>query len=131
MSGLEEAKRLLVIAGKDLLALKNMKDVGAFPEEVFGFHAQQAVEKTLKSWIAAFGASYDFKHDLRSLLIKLEELHCNVDDLWEFVDLNAFAVQYRYMGFDIADAPLDREDMISKVQALYDKVSKITGERLD
>lgn len=51
MSGAEEAKQMLRMSGKDLSALKGMLEVETFSEEIFGFHAQQAVEKALKAWI--------------------------------------------------------------------------------
>ncbi|MFA5354584.1 MAG: HEPN domain-containing protein [Thermodesulfovibrionales bacterium] len=122
MSGPEEAKGLLIMAGKDLIALKNMMNAEAFPEEIFGFHAQQSVEKTLKAWIAALGEEYPVKHDLRLLLIQLEDLKCDVTELWDFVDLNAFAVQFRYAEYGFTEEPLDRQGITAKTQALYDKL---------
>jgi hypothetical protein len=53
MSGIEEALALLAMDRKDLNALAGMGDPQLFAEEVFGFHAQQAVEKALKAWLAA------------------------------------------------------------------------------
>jgi len=32
----------------------------AFADEIFGFHAQQAVEKGLKAWICLHGIEYPF-----------------------------------------------------------------------
>jgi hypothetical protein len=37
------------MAGKALQALQGMIDVHTFANEIFGFHAQQAVEKALKA----------------------------------------------------------------------------------
>lgn len=128
MSGVEEALHLLAMAGKDLLALKNMTDEEAFVDEIFGFHAQQAVEKSLKAWITALGKEHTYKHDLRQLLIRLKELGMDVADLWSFIDLNDFAVQFRYEEYEYADVPLDRQAMINKVQALYDRVKKFIEE---
>jgi hypothetical protein len=45
-------RQLLSSAQKDLKAIRNMTDSNLFVDEVFGFHARQAVEKTLKAWIA-------------------------------------------------------------------------------
>jgi len=42
---------LLTMAGKDLDAIERMKNSAGFAEEVFGLHAQQAVEKALKAWL--------------------------------------------------------------------------------
>ena len=129
MSGHEEAKELLAAAIKDLRALKGMTDAEEFAEERFGFHAQQAVEKTLKAWIASFDKEYPLKHDLRLLLIQLEDIRCDVKDLWDFVDLNAFAVQLRYAGYVSSEASLDRHEMINKIQTLYDRVKNIIDEK--
>ena len=61
----EHAGQLLSMAEKDHNALAAMPDVEHFSEEVFGFHAQQTVEKALKAWIAFLGATYPKSHDVR------------------------------------------------------------------
>ncbi|MCZ6632032.1 MAG: hypothetical protein O7G87_01390, partial [bacterium] len=48
MSDLDHAHSLLAMAQKDLTALEGMQDAQTFASEIFGFHAQQAVEKALK-----------------------------------------------------------------------------------
>ena len=45
----EHAAQLLTMSVKDHNALAGMLDTSNFSEEVFGFHAQQAVEKALKA----------------------------------------------------------------------------------
>lgn len=92
---------MLKMAGKDLRALHAMLDPETFDEEIFGFHAQQAVEKSLKAWITALGKEHNYKHDLRPLLIKLQDLGCNVADLREFVD--PLSPEYFYNGGNFAD----------------------------
>jgi HEPN domain-containing protein len=52
MSDINTAKLILSAARRDMQALENMFDAKAFPSEIFGFHAQQAVEKALKAWLA-------------------------------------------------------------------------------
>ena len=47
MPDLKSASSFLQAAKKDFLALKNMLDVLKFSVEIFGFHAQQVVEKCL------------------------------------------------------------------------------------
>ena len=64
MNDLKHARQMLAMANKDFSALQGMSDAAIFPEEIFGFHAQQAIEKALKSWLAARSISYPFKHDL-------------------------------------------------------------------
>ncbi len=49
MRGIEEALLTLRMAGKDLRALNVMLAPDSVDDEIFGFHAQQAVEKSLKA----------------------------------------------------------------------------------
>ena len=128
MNRVEEAKEILKMAGKDLRALQIMLDPESVDVEIFGFHAQQAVEKSLKAWITALGEAYEYKHDLHPLLVKLKNLGNEVTDLWELIDLNIFAVQLRYEDYVYADAPIDRWEMLAKVESLYNKVQRIIEE---
>ena len=48
MSVPELVASLLTVARKDFDALRGMENNDLFADEIFGFHAQQAVEKTLK-----------------------------------------------------------------------------------
>lgn len=51
MSDLEHGRELLEMARSDLNALRGMVDPASpyFSDEVFGFHAQQAAEKSMKA----------------------------------------------------------------------------------
>ena len=40
----ETVRRMLDASSRDLQALGNMQDTDRFPEEIFGLHAQKAVE---------------------------------------------------------------------------------------
>jgi HEPN domain-containing protein len=62
MAERDEAQRLLAAAQKDLRALRGMTDADTFADEIFGFHAQQAVEKALKAWLALLGEEYPRTH---------------------------------------------------------------------
>jgi HEPN domain-containing protein len=119
------AHQLLSSANKDLTAIKNMTDPGAFAEEVFGFHAQQAIEKSLKAWIALLGGAYPFVHDLGALLNTLDMLGADVDPLWDLIELNAFAVQFRYEAFESLDDPLDRPALTAQAEMLLHKVATL------
>ena len=119
------ARNLLSSAQKDLKAIRNMTDSGIFADEVFGFHAQQAVEKTLKAWIALLGGQYPFVHDLDALLNTLQKLGADVETLRNIIELNAFAVQFRYEAFESPDEPLDRRSVTVEAVALFQKVSAL------
>ena len=73
MSALDRAQGLLAMARKDFDALRGMRDNALFADEIFGFHAQQAIEKLLKAWLAACSVSFPLTHDLSRLLGLLEE----------------------------------------------------------
>ena len=72
MSDLAHARMMLSMARKDLTALQNMVNMNAFANEIFGFHAQQAVEKALKAWLSLVDVDYPRIHDLEELLALLE-----------------------------------------------------------
>ena len=73
MTDLDQARNLLGMAEKDLRALQGMQDVQVFSSEVFGFHVQQAVEKTLKAWLCCLGIAFPRIHDLDELAAMLEK----------------------------------------------------------
>jgi HEPN domain-containing protein len=129
MTDTDHAAKLLSMAQKDLSALAGMSDAETFTDEVFGFHAQQAVEKTLKAWISAQGGTYPFTHDIRLLIIKLEELGCSVEELWDFLELNTFAVQFRYEEMGFADEPLNRADLTERIRRLLNLVNGIIAKQ--
>lgn len=41
MKSIDEARRMLAVAEKDMRALRGMTDPAIFDEAIFGFHAQQ------------------------------------------------------------------------------------------
>jgi hypothetical protein len=45
MPDIEHARMMLAMAQKDFQALQGMLDEKTFTNEIFGFHAQQAVKK--------------------------------------------------------------------------------------
>ncbi len=122
MPGHDLARELLAAARSDLKALKNMLDPEAFDDRVFGFHAQQAVEKALKSWLNYLQGSHPFTHDLSMLLHELEGCGANIEDYWDFADLSAYAVRFRYEALSDEEEPLDRERLLGDVRALVDGV---------
>jgi HEPN domain-containing protein len=58
MSDRDHACLIFEMAKKDLSALEGMLNKQNFADEIFGFHAQQAIEKCLKAWIALLGSNY-------------------------------------------------------------------------
>lgn len=125
-SDLEDSARLMRRARADLAALRGMGDATVFDDNIFGFHAQQAVEKALKAWLALLGRDYPFRHDLGELLAALKIAGETIDDLWPLVDLTAFAVQLCYDDMEIANM-LNRDKLVDSVAALLAQVERKIG----
>ena len=127
MKGREHAWGLLALARKDLSALGAMADRDAFADEIVGFHAQQAIEKALKAWVAIRGLEYPFRHDLGHLLDILERAGESVERFWSLVEYTDFGVRFRYEALDDEEPPLDRETMCIEVTELVKHVEQLLG----
>jgi len=131
MNHIEQARQLQLMAAKDIKAMDLMMKPEDIDDEIFGFHAQQAVEKSLKAWITAIGGTYGFIHDLRVLFLTLRELGCDIKKFRHLTMLNPFAAQLRYEPLETVDEPLDRPTVRRQVQELHDHVkSAITSIKL-
>jgi HEPN domain-containing protein len=125
----DHALQMLEMARKDHQAISHMLDVECFSEEIFGFHAQQAIEKALKAWISGRGLTYPKSHDVSALTKILET---SGEDLREFPNLEdytIFAVQYRYEAYDESEDDLDHQKVLegtgkflAHVQAILDAI---------
>ena len=63
MRDLKCVRLLLAAADRDIEILQLMYDSTGGSDEIFGFHAQQAAEKSLKAWLAFLGEVYPLTHD--------------------------------------------------------------------
>jgi HEPN domain-containing protein len=123
MSDQDHAESILEAARRDLRALRAMDDAVAFSDEIVGFHAQQAVEKALKAWLAYLGVAFPKTHDLQRLLDLLREKGIATEAMETFVDLNAFAVQYRYETLYDNEEPVDRLALTERIESLIHQVA--------
>jgi len=119
---------MLTMAHKDLKALKGMTDPDLFEEEIFGFHAQQAVEKALKAWLALVGREYPLTHDISALLANLESGGLDVKQFWGLVEYNVFAIRFRYESLEGYDQTLDRDASVEAVNELVQFVQRLIEE---
>ena len=124
MSDLEEARRLLRIAERELRALRGMSDALVFCDELFGFVAQQASEKALKAWLCAPGEEYPLTHDLARLLAQLQRSGQEVEAYWDLLEYSPFAVEFRYDEAAAEESPLDRELAATRVKDLTERVNR-------
>ena len=88
-------------------ALLGEEDV---PDEVVGFHAQQAVEKSLKAVLAAHDIDYAFSHDLSYLGDLLESNGLDLPgEVRAGEELRPWAAEFRYEDPAGGPATLDRK----------------------
>lgn len=92
----------------------------AYPvhDEIFGFHAQQAVEKLLKAWIAGHGMRYQRTHDLTELHLELQAVGETLPpETGALLSLSTFAVEWRYQEAAGVNPP-ERAKLIEQIVAL-------------
>ncbi|HEX5527332.1 MAG TPA: HEPN domain-containing protein [Solirubrobacterales bacterium] len=56
-------------AAGDEIVLRRLSDDDDVPDDVLGFHAQQAVEKMMKAVLALNGVTFERTHNLMYLLV--------------------------------------------------------------
>ena len=96
---LEEAAQLLAAAERDRSAFRILSNDADAPDESVLFHAQQAVEKSIKAALAAQGVVYRRTHDLLELKSLAERNGLTIPgDPGLLVRLGPYAVEFRYLG---------------------------------
>lgn len=114
----ERARGFLQRADADLAAVRAMESVSEVPDEIVGFHGQQAAEKLLKAVLAAHGLDFPRTHSIRFLLDLLNDRGLALpSDLEGVVELYPFGVQFRYEA-PLDDEPLDRAAMRELLERL-------------
>jgi HEPN domain-containing protein len=122
------AAALLRRAQADFRALRGMLDIETFEEAIFGFHAQQAVEKALKAWLHGLGHEAQRTHDLTELFKALRHAGADITPYLSLVQFTLYAVQARYEeGMVTPDDPLDRPAVVAEVGGLLQHVASIVG----
>lgn len=91
------ARLLLAAAGQDLAACRLLATGIGIGDAVVGFHAQQAVEKSLKAVLSSHCVEFRRTHDLALLLDLLHDNHVAAPPEAHWLDeLNPYAVEARY-----------------------------------
>lgn len=125
MSDTDQAETYLLMAGKDFRALAAMGDSGHFDVEIFGFHAQQAVEKGLKAWLCLRDAKFPKKHDLLELNTLLERSGAILPESFNaLLDFTDFATTFRYGAYPEFDEEIDRVAITVLVECFLDHVRR-------
>lgn len=103
----ELAERLVQKAQGDESALNKLAGDEDIPDEVIGFHAQQAIEKLLKAALANAGVTPPRTHDLKELTALIGEAGLTPPQVvTEARSLTPWAVEFRYE--DLPEEKLDR-----------------------
>lgn len=117
MSPAEDALLLLAIVHRHLRTLRFGLD-GAYPEEDWGFTAQQVVEKLLKAWIVLADRRPPGVHDLGDLVTLSGQ---PVDSL--LLKLQVFAVEARYEQGPFP-LPAPRQELLALMEAELDRCER-------
>ena len=115
------ARALLDAATRDVGALRVMRS-GEVSDEVFGFHVQQAAEKSFKARLALLGKTYPLTHNLEALLDLLEGLGIAAEPYRGLVGYTPYAVEFRYEGVDAGTESIDRDEAVNLVEMLLEEV---------
>lgn len=106
---------LLASAQQDFAALQVLAGSPGIGDGVVGFHAQQAVEKSLKAVLSVRVIEFRRTHDLVSLLDLLQDHQVPEPPAADWLDeLNPYAVEARYGT--IAPDGLDRARVLLAVE---------------
>lgn len=110
------ARSLARKAGEDLDALVVLHERGGIADAVIGFHAQQAVEKSLKALIVQRGGELRRTHDLRFLVEQAADLGIELpEQVNSSAWLTPWAVELRYDEY--LEESLDRDRALSAATA--------------
>ncbi len=111
------ARALLVKARGDEIVLTKLIEDADVPDDVLGFHAQQAVEKLLKAILAASGVPFNRSHNLSYLVGLLEDAGITRPNaIADLEDLTPWAVEFRYD--ESSHAILNRQATLELVVAV-------------
>ena len=131
MRSREHAVLLLRKASQDIYVLEKLSADLAAPDEVLGFHAQQAVEKMLKAVLTNRAIRYGRTHDLTDLLKLLHENRFSIPaDLEEVTLLAPFAAEFRYTELP-AQPPFDRSRALELVRRVRSWAECVIQQKLD
>ena len=114
----ELVRLLLHKARQDEAVFTKLLSDPEIDDEMIGFHAQQAVEKLLKAWLAHLGLDFPKVHRLEALVDLLEANGKPLpQDLANLGQLTPFATVFRYEDLPLT-APFDRTEVLAWVQRL-------------
>jgi len=119
---------LLRKAAQDEAVVARLLPDATMDDVIIGFHAQQAVEKALKAWLAHLGVDFPKIHNLKGLIGLLSAQGRTLPpELADVTKLTPYAIGLRYTELPPSD-PLDRTEALRLVQGVRAHVERIIGE---
>ena len=147
-----DVKERLQAAYRHMRAFHRLVDFDDSDQEMYGFHAQQAVENAIKAWLSAAGLEYRAVHDLREVAGQILRDPAEADtlaaaQLRSLIDYTSFpnagyaggpdnwltlyVVNYRYSGtafrMDDVDRDRFREEINLAVGTFINRAYELTG----
>ena len=120
------AQQLLEAARRDLTAWRKLAPDVEIHDSTLGFHAQQAVEKSIKAVLAHAKVAFRRSHDIAELLDVLGDAGLAAPPhAMELDRLNPFAIEARY-GYPLA-GPLDRDTVGGRIEAVVVWAGRVVG----
>jgi HEPN domain-containing protein len=131
----DPASILLSKAKEDALLMLLVLENFNVSDEMIGFHAQQAVEKAIKSVLARYGIVYRRTHDIAELSDLLMDNGISYPDVLNgAVVLTPFAAELRY-GYlppeEKPEQPFDREASAQLVRATLSWAEQIVSSEIE
>ena len=120
MSPAEDALLLLAIVRRHLRSLRLSLDPD-YPDEDWGFTAQQAVEKCLKAWIVLADRQPPRVHDLEDLAMLAGQ---QMDP--QLLELQIFAVEARYEEGPFP-LPAPRQNLLALIAAELNRCERMVA----
>lgn len=124
MSPAEDARLLLAIVHRHLRSLRLTLD-GAYPEEDWGFTAQQVVEKLLKAWIVLADRRPPRLHELADLAVLAGQ---PLDPRLRALQVFAVEARYEQGPFPL---PAPRPELLALLEAELDRCERRAQELVD
>lgn len=116
--GRDLARVLLKRATDDITLVRRVADDMEIADAIVGFHAQQAVEKSIKAVLAVHEVEYGKTHQLNYLVGQLTENGLDLPpSVIEADELSPWAVEFRYETDP--EPPLDRLTTLRLIEDIW------------
>ena len=113
MKLVDQARRFLALADRDIKAFMVLKNAPEITLVTVCFHAQQAVEKSLKAVLILYGIEFRKTHDLYELAyLLLDNLITPPFTPEELGRLTPYAVTFRYDDQEIETVTRDESEIM-------------------